>query len=91
MLAIQYVIYLEFLWSTALNSVSTANCECPCWAIYVLIACLVIAVVIIACLVVKRHNGSSQGHRDENHLQNAGFELERRDDNQPANQPLNLT
>ena len=91
MLAIQYVIYLEFLWSTALNSVSTANCECPCWAIYVLIACLVIVVVIIACLGVKRHIGSSQGHRDESHLQNAGFELERRDDNQPANQPLNLT
>lgn len=93
MLAIQYVIYLEFLWSTALNSVSTANCECPYWLIYVLTACFVIAAVIIACLGVKnkRDIGSSQGQRHESNLQNAGFEFERRDDNQPANQPLNFT
>lgn len=87
MLAIQYVIYLEFLWSTALNSVSTANCECPYWLIYVLTVCLVIAVtVIIACLGVKikSHIGSSRGHRDKSHLQNAGFELDMMDDNQPA-------
>ena len=93
MLAIQCVIYLEFLWSTALNSVSTTNCECPYWLIYVLTACFVIAAVIIACLGVKnkRDIGSSQGDRRESQLQNAGFEFERKDDNQPANQPLNFT
>ena len=83
MLAIQYVIYLEFLWSTALNSVSTANCECPYWLIYVLTVCLVIAVaVIIAYLVVKiKAYWEQPRHRDENHHHNAGLELERRDDN----------
>ena len=85
MLAIQYVIYLEFLWSTALNSVSTANCECPCWPAYVLIACLaIIAIVIFAYLVVNiKAYWEQPRHRDENHHHNAGLELERRDDNLP--------
>ena len=54
-----------------------ANCEVPCWSIFVLAGFLLFTVAIIICLgvIIKKRPGDNKVSPDEEEVQNADLNL----------------